>query len=144
MALLAQQIKDRLDLRSGTNIDAENLLQASGAGTRVSVAAPIPKELLRTLQNAIVSNRSIRFRYYLRREHKHRTYRVDPLGVIFHRFSYLACIDHKAKRDGIKTFRLAEVDRVEALEGLVNPPANFDLDDLFFVKKPVGVDHHGP
>ena len=141
LALLAQQIKDRLDLRSGTNIDAENLLQASGGGTRVSVAAPIPKELLRTLQNAIVSNRSIRFRYYLRREHKHRTYRVDPLGVIFHRFSYLACIDHKAKRDGIKTFRLPEIDRLETLPGIFKPPSDFDLED--FTQQSFGVYHGG-
>jgi predicted DNA-binding transcriptional regulator YafY len=113
----------------------------SGAATRVSVAAPVQKDLLRSLQSAIVSKRPIKFRYYLRRDRKHRIYRVDPLGVIFHRFAYLACIDHKAKRDGIKTFRLAEVDRVEALEGLVNPPANFDLDD--FTQQSFGIFHGG-
>ena len=141
LALLAQQIKDRLDFRSGTNIDAENLLHASGAATRVAVAAPVQKDLLRSLQSAIVGKRPIRFRYYLRRDRKHRVYRVDPLGVIFHRFAYLACIDHKAKREGIKTFRLPEIDRVETVPGIFKPPSDFDLED--FTQQSFGMFHGG-
>ena len=136
LSLLAQQVNDRLDLRSGTGIAAETLLEASGIATRVSPRVQAPQATLRAIQSAIVARTPIRFRYYLRRERKYRTYRADPLGVIFHRFSYLACINHKARRGGVRTFRLSEVDRIEELPGQFKPP-NFDLDD--FTQQSFGV-----
>ena len=85
--LLLGQVNDRLGTRHGAWAPAEALLETSGVGRRVSQRVQSSPETLTSLQHAILDDRAIRFRYWLRRERKHVTYRVDPLGVIFHRFA---------------------------------------------------------
>jgi len=59
------------------------------------------------------------------------------LGIIFHRFAYLVCINHKARRGGPRTFRISEIDRVEELPEQFLPPKDFQLDK--FVQQSFGV-----
>jgi predicted DNA-binding transcriptional regulator YafY len=138
---LINQVQDRLTTRQEARTTAESFLEASGAALRVQPRVQAPSGLLGALQAAIAARRPIRFRYYLRRERKYRTYRVDPLGIIFHRFAYLVCINHKAKRGGPRTFRISEIDRVEELPGQFLPPKNFQLNE--FVQQSFGVYHGG-
>lgn len=138
---LINQVQDRLTTRQEARTTAESLLEASGAALRVQPRVQAPSGLLGALQAAIVARRPIRFRYYLRRDRKYRTYRVDPLGIIFHRFAYLVCINHKARRGGPRTFRISEIDRVEELPEQFLPPKNFQLDE--FVQQSFGVYHGG-
>ena len=139
LSVLSHQVNNRLQTRSGAGITAETLAEAYGVATRVSPRVQADPTLLEALTGAIVAKKPIKFRYYLRATRTHRTYRVDPLGVIFHRFGYLVCISHKARRDGPRTFRISEMDGIERLDGNVKNPRNFDLEE--FADKSFGVYH---
>jgi predicted DNA-binding transcriptional regulator YafY len=144
--LLLSQFNHRLQYRAGTGAPAEALLETSGVGRRVSQRVQSSPETLTSLQHAILDDRAIRFRYWLRRERKHVTYRVDPLGVIFHRFAYLVCVRHDARRKGPITLRVDEISKIEALKDRRKVPAGFNLQSFadqsfgaYFGEEPLSV-----
>jgi predicted DNA-binding transcriptional regulator YafY len=146
LTLLLSQVNDRLQLRAGTGAPAEAILEASGIGTRVSQRVQADPDTLRAIQTAIMNDRAIRFRYWLRSSRESRTYRVDPLGVIFHRFAYLVCIRHDGRRKGPVTFRIDEMSRVEELSAHRANRTKFDLHEFaqqsfgaFFGEEPLSV-----
>ena len=144
--ILLRQVDDRLQNRQGTGAPAEALLETSGVGRRVSQRVQSSPETLTSLQHAILDDRAIRFRYWLRRERKHVTFRVDPLGVIFHRFAYLVCVRHDARRKGPITLRVDEISKIEALKDRRKVPAGFNLQSFadqsfgaYFGEEPLSV-----
>ena len=146
LELLLSQVNDRLQNRAGTGAPAEAVLEASGIGTRVSQRVQADPDTLRAIQTAIMNDRAIRFRYWLRSSRELRTYRVDPLGVIFHRFAYLVCIRHDGRRKGPVTFRIDEMSRVEELSAHRANRTKFDLHEFarqsfgaFFGEEPLSV-----
>ena len=146
LTLLLSQVNDRLQNRAGTGSPAEAVLEASGIGTRVSQRVQADPDTLRAIQTAIMNDRAIRFRYWLRSSRESRTYRVDPLGVIFHRFAYLVCIRQDGRRKGPVTFRIDEMSRVEELPAPRANRTKFDLNEFarqsfgaFFGEEPLSV-----
>ena len=146
LGVLLSQVNHRLQLRAGTGAPAEAVLEASGIGTRVSQRVQADPDTLRAIQTAIMNDRAIRFRYWLRSSRESRTYRVDPLGVIFHRFAYLVCIRQDGRRKGPVTFRIDEMSRVEELPAPRANRTKFDLNEFarqsfgaFFGEEPLSV-----
>ena len=146
LALLLRKVNDRLQNRQGTGAPAEALLEASGVGRRVSQRVQSSPETLTSLQHAILDDRAVRFRYWLRGQRKAVTYRVDPLGVIFHRFAYLVCIRHDARRKGPITLRVDEISKIESLKDRRKHPKDFSLQAFadqsfgaFFGEEPLSV-----
>lgn len=128
--LLATQINDRLQIRSGFGIKAETLLEAQGVATRVAPKVQAADNILRSLQASIVDNKPIRIKYFKRSEDKHKTYRLDPLGVIFHRFPHLIAISHNARRKGAISFRADEIKEVEELKGERKITKSFNIEEF--------------
>ena len=146
LGVLLSQVNDRLQYRAGTGAPAEAVLEASGIGMRVSQRVQSDPNTLRSIQTAIMNDRAIRFRYWLRSSRESRTYRVDPLGVIFHRFAYLVCIRHDGRRKGPVTFRIDEMSRVEELSAHRANRTKFDLNEFaqqsfgaYFGEEPLSV-----
>jgi predicted DNA-binding transcriptional regulator YafY len=144
--LLLGQVNDRLGTRHGAWAPAEALLETSGVGRRVSQRVQSSPETLTALQRCILDDRAIRFRYWLRSQRKAVTYRVDPLGVIFHRFAYLVCVRHDARRKGPITLRVDEISKIEALKDRRKVPKGFNLQSFadqsfgaFFGVEPLSV-----
>ena len=144
--LLLGQVNDRLGTRHGAWAPAEALLETSGVGRRVSQRVQSSPETLTSLQHAILDDRAIRFRYWLRGQRKAVTYRVDPLGVIFHRFAYLVCVRHDARRKGPITLRVDEISKIEPLTERRKHPKDFSLQAFadqsfgaFFGEEPLSV-----
>lgn len=114
--LLATLINYRLQIRSGFGIKAETLLEAQGVAMRVAPKVQPEDNILRSLQASIVDNKLIRIKHFMRSEDNNKVYRLDPLSVIFHRFSYLIAISHNARRKGAISFCVDEIKEVEELK----------------------------
>ncbi|MGZ9100796.1 MAG: helix-turn-helix transcriptional regulator, partial [Brevundimonas sp.] len=104
--------------------DLEALVRAETIAVQAGPRPSADEAVLTEIRQAILAGRPLGF-IYSRPGAEARRRSVAPCGVMFGRANYLVAADRESGR--IQTFRLDRMSAVRAEDGVVSPPADFDL-----------------
>lgn len=104
--------------------DLEALVRAETIAVQAGPRPSADETVLAEIRGAVLAERPLNF-IYSRPGAESRTRTMTPCGLMFGRANYLVAADPESGR--IQTFRLDRMASVEAGEGTVRPPADFDL-----------------
>jgi len=104
--------------------DLEALVRAETIAVQAGPRPTADETVLAEIRGAVLAERPLSF-IYARPGAEARSRSVAPCGLMFGRANYLVAADRESGR--IQTFRLDRMSSVEAGEGTVRPPADFDL-----------------